>query len=126
MSLMFPLWEIKIFSILRSSYGMRGQAPPGGTWSALTSMYDVVLMQVLQRRADLACKFAGDALAEAAVADDVVEHLSAVDILGDHVIMVGVDDHLAHAADVRVVEEHGERGLAVDADLLGRLLGGRL
>ena len=40
--------------------------------------------------------------------DDVVEHLAAVNVLEDHVVMVLVDDHLAHAADVGMVEEHRE------------------
>ena len=63
------------------------------------------------------------------MADDVVEHLASADVLEDHVIVVLVDDHLSHAADVRVVEEHGQRRLAESADLLRSvlrcLLGGR-
>lgn len=52
------------------------------------------------------------------MADDIVEHLTAVDILENHVVVMLVDDHLAHAADVRVVKEHGERGFSERADLL--------
>ena len=70
-------------------------------------MNDVVLMAVVERTADLARKLACDALAQATVADDVVEHLAATDVLEDHVVVVLVDNHLPHAADVRVVEEHG-------------------
>lgn len=62
--------------------------------------------------------------------DDVVEHLAAVDVLEEHVVVVLMDDHLAHAADVRMVQQHRQRRLAQRADLLrgilGRLLGRRL
>ena len=57
------------------------------------------------------------------MADDVVEHLASADVLEDHVIVVLVDDHLPHTADIRVVEEHGQRRLAESADLLGGVLG---
>lgn len=89
-------------------------------------MDDVVLVAVVDGAGDLPGKLSGDALAEAAVADDVVEHLAAVDILEDHVVVVLVDDHLAHAADVRVVEEHGEGGLSEGTGLLGGVLCGLL
>jgi len=52
------------------------------------------------------------------MANDIIEHLSTVDILKDHVVVVLVDDHLSHAADVGVVEEHGEGSLSESANLL--------
>jgi len=64
------------------------------------------------------------------MADDVVEHLPAVDVLEYHVIVMLMDNHLAHTTYVRVVEELRECSLANGADFLGsifsRLLGGRL
>jgi hypothetical protein len=50
--------------------------------------------------------------------DDVVEHLTAVDELEDHVVVVWVGDELAHPANVRVVEKQGDRGFADRSDLL--------
>lgn len=38
------------------------------------------------------------------MADDVVEHLTAVDVFEYHVVVMLVDNHFSHAADVRVVE----------------------
>jgi len=87
---------------------------------------DVVLVALVDGTGDLAGKLSGDALTEAAMANNVIEHLAAVDILKDHVVVVLVDDHLSHAADVGVVEEHGEGGLAESADLLGGVLCGLL
>ena len=83
-------------------------------------------MAVLERAPDLARKLARDALAQLPVADDIVEHLPAVDVLKHHIVMVLVDDHLAHAADVGVVEQLGQRGLADGADLLGMVARGLL
>ena len=85
-------------------------------------MHDVVLVAVVERAADLPRELARDALAQAAVADDVVEHLPAAHVLEDHVVVVLVHDHLSHAADVRVVEEHRQRGLAERPDLLRGVL----
>ena len=80
-------------------------------------------MAVVERTADLARKLACDALAQATVADDVVEHLASADVLEDHVVVVLVDDHFTHAADVRVVEENRQRRLTEGADLLGGVFG---
>lgn len=38
---------------------------------------------------------------------DVVQHSTVVDIFKNRVIVVSVDDHLSHAADLGVMEEHG-------------------
>ena len=87
-------------------------------------MNDVVFVTVLEGATDLSGEFPGDALAEAAVGDDVVEHLTTVYEFKDHVVVGGLDDELAHATDVRVVEEHREGGLADCADFLRGILGG--
>lgn len=40
------------------------------------------------------------------MANNIIEHLTAIDVLGHHVIVMLVDNHLAHAADIWVIEEH--------------------
>lgn len=37
------------------------------------------------------------------MADNVVEHLAPVDILKDHIVVVLMDYHLAHAADIGMI-----------------------
>lgn len=69
-------------------------------------MDDVVLVAVLQRTPDLAGKLSRDPLTETTMADDVVQHLTSTDILENHVVVMLMHDHLSHATNVRVVEEH--------------------
>lgn len=71
----------------------------------LTSMDDRVAMAVFERAPDLPREFSRRPLPESTVADDVVEHLSSRDVLERHVVVVRVDHHLRHAADVWVVEQ---------------------
>jgi GT2 family glycosyltransferase len=51
--------------------------------------------------------------------DDVVEHLTAVDILKQHVPVVVCTDDISHPTDVRVVEKRDNGGFAGSSDLLG-------
>ena len=74
---------------------------------AKMTVYDVVLMAVFERASDLPRELPCYAFSQAAVVDDVVQHLTAVDVFKNHVIVVLVDDHLSHAADVGVMEKHG-------------------
>lgn len=53
-----------------------------------TAMDDVILMTIFECRADLASKLAGNTFTESAVADDVVEHLAAIDELEDDVVVI--------------------------------------
>lgn len=53
------------------------------------------------------------------MADDIVEHLAPIDILENHVVMVLMDDHLAHPAYVRVIQKHRQSCFAKGSDLLG-------
>lgn len=53
--------------------------------------------------------------------DDVVEHLAAVDPLADEVVVVGVDVHGDHAADVRVVQEQLDGGFTDGAHFFGQV-----
>lgn len=67
------------------------------------TMDDVISMTVLQSGANLPGELASDSLTKAAMGYDVVEHLAAIDVLEDHVIMVLVDNKFPHATDVRVM-----------------------
>ena len=93
-------------------------------------MNNAILVAVVERTADLTRELARNTFPKPSMADDVVEHLAAADILEYHVIVVLVNDHLAHATDVRVVKEHGQRGLPKGPNLLRgvlrRLLGRRV
>lgn len=80
-------------------------------------------MAVFEGAADLPRELAGRALAEPAVADDIVEHLATRDVLKDHVVVVGVDHHLGHATDERMMEEKDNGSLADRPDLLRGFLG---
>jgi hypothetical protein len=88
-------------------------------------MDDVIAVAVIQRRGNLPGKLAGYTFAQTTVRDDVVEHLPPIDILEDHVVVVLVDDHLAHAADVRVVQQHAQCCLPKCPRLLAGVLGRR-
>lgn len=85
-------------------------------------MHNAVPVAVVQRTPNLPRELACHSFSQPPVADDVVQHLSPVDILGHHVIVVLVNDHLPHPADVRVMEQHRQRSLAQDTDLLRRFL----
>ena len=45
------------------------------------------------------------------MADDVVEPLTTIDVFKDHVVVMLMDDHFAHAADVWVVQQHRKSNL---------------
>ena len=80
---------------------------------------DAVAVAVVEGAGDLAGKLAGLLLLEAAVGDDVVEHLTAIDILKHHVPVEVCADDILHAADVGVVQEADDGGLSGGADFLG-------
>ena len=124
MILMFPVCEMRMFSILRS--GKRCSECKSGCRDELTSVNNIVLVTVIKCTTNLPREFACDPLAQTTVTDDVVKHLATVDVLEDHVIVVLVNDHLAHAAYVRMVEEHGEGRFSECASLFGSILGGLL
>ena len=72
----------------------------------LASVDDIVLVAVLEGTPDLTSELSRHPLSKSTMADNVIQHLTSADILGDHIVVMLMDDHLAHAADVRVVEEH--------------------
>jgi len=104
MILILPVCEMRMFSILRSCVNVRDK----WTWmvEVLTAMDDIVMMTIAECTAYLPRKLSGCAFPETPVADDVVEHLAAVDVFENHVVMMLMNDHLAHATDVGMVEEH--------------------
>jgi hypothetical protein len=82
---------------------------------------DAIPMAVVEGAGDLAGEFAGLFLLEFAVGDDVVEHLTSVDKLEEHVpVIVGPND-ISQAADMRMVQESHDGSLARGADLLGMI-----
>ena len=92
-----------MFSIFRSGGKVRENGL--GRIEVLTVMDNIVVMTITECTAYLPRNLSGSVFPEAFVADDVVEHLAAVDALENYVIMVRVNDHFAHAADVGMVEE---------------------
>jgi len=77
------------------------------TWmdEVLTPMDDIIVMTVTECTAYLPRKLSDHGFLEGSVAGDVVEHLAAVDVLTNHVILILTSDHLVHATDVGMVEE---------------------
>jgi formylmethanofuran dehydrogenase subunit E-like metal-binding protein len=65
---------------------------------------NVIPMTIVQGAADLSGKFPRNTFSQSSMANDEIEHLSAIDILKDHVVVMLMHNHFAHAADVRVVE----------------------
>ena len=82
-------------------------------------MDNTVSMTVIQGTGNLARELASLLLLEAAVGDDVVQHLSSVDKLEEHVpVVVGAYD-ISHATNIRVVQQADNGGFAGGPDLLG-------
>lgn len=75
-------------------------------------------MAILQCAPNLTGEFTSDPLAQTAMADNVIQHLATVHVLEDHIIVVLMDDHFSHAADIRVVKKHGKGGFAKSPNLL--------
>ena len=86
-------------------------------------MNDVVEMTILQRAPNLPSKFSRHPFPQSSVTDDVVQHLTSIDILENHVIVMLVDYHLSHATYVGVVEKHRKGGFAKGSNLLGGIFG---
>lgn len=75
-------------------------------------MNDVIPMAVIQRAANLPRELPSHSFAQAPMTDNVIQHLAAVDVFENHIIMVLVNDHLSHATDIRMVEKHRQRCFA--------------
>lgn len=70
-------------------------------------MNHIIAVTIVECTANLASKLACDTFAQSTMTDDVVEHLTATHVLEYHVIVMLMDDHFAHTADIGMVEEHG-------------------
>jgi len=81
MILMLPVSEMRMFSISRS--GAKAKVTDGWTRvdKVLTPMDDIVVMTITECTAYLPRKLSGPAFLEAPVAEDIVEHLAAADVL---------------------------------------------
>lgn len=51
--------------------------------------------------------------------DDIVEHLSTVDILKEHIPVVVRAHHITKSADIRVIKQGDDRSLSSRADFFG-------
>lgn len=67
-------------------------------------MNDAVSVTIVQSTGDLTTKLPSLLLLELPVGDDIVKHLTAIDIFKQHVPVVVCSDDIAQAANVRVVE----------------------
>lgn len=82
------------------------------------SMHNAIAVTVVQSAGDLAAEFPGLLFLEPAVADNVVQHLTTVDILEQHVPVVIRSHDVAHATDVGMVGKGHNGSLSRCADFL--------
>ncbi|KAI7498668.1 protein kinase [Hortaea werneckii] len=80
-------------------------------------MNDAIPVAIIECTCNLAPEFAGLLLFQPAVTDDVVQHLSTVDILKEHVPVVVGSYDIAHTTDVRMVDKRHNGCLACGSDL---------
>lgn len=85
-------------------------------------MDNVILVAVFERGPDLTSKLPSGAFAETTVRDNVIEHLSPVDVFEYHVVVARMGDDFTHPADIRMIEKHAERSLADMSNFLARVL----
>jgi hypothetical protein len=86
-------------------------------------MNDVVEMAILQRTPNLPRKLSRHPFPQSTMADDIVQHLTSIDVLENHIIVMLMDDHLSHAAYVGVIEKHGKASFTKSSNLLGGIFG---
>ena len=86
-------------------------------------MNDIVEMTILQRTPNLPRKFSRHPFAQSAVTDDIVQHLTSIDVLENHIIMMLVNYHFSHATYVWMIEKHGQGSFAKSPDFLGGIFG---
>lgn len=87
-------------------------------------MDDVVLVTIVESGPNLPRKLARDTFTESTVADDVVEHLAAVDKLEDDVMIIWLRNDLSGPGYVWMKEDHGHGSFPHGADLFACVLGG--
>lgn len=86
------------------------------------SMDNAVPVAVIQGTSNLTTELPGLLFLELAVRDDVVEHLSAIDIFEQHVPVVVCTDNIAEAANVGMTEEGNNGSLSGGTDLFGMVV----
>lgn len=75
-------------------------------------MNDAISVTVIQGARNLATEFASLLLLKLAVGYNIVEHLAAVDVLEQHIPVIIRSNDIAHAADMRMVEQGNDSRLA--------------
>ena len=86
-------------------------------------MNDVIEMTIFQSTSNLPRKLSRDTFTQTTVTDDVVQHLTAIDILENHIIVMLMDYHFSHATYVGMIKKHGERSFAKSSDLFRGIFG---
>lgn len=81
-------------------------------------MHDTISVTVVQRARNLAAEFAGLFLFQFPVRDDVVEHLTTIDILEEHIPMIVRPLDIPHRADVGMIQEGDNGGFPGRTNLL--------
>lgn len=83
------------------------------------SVNNAVPMTVVEGASNLPAEFTGLFLLQFAVGDNVVKHLSTIDVLAEHVpVVVGAHD-VSHAADVGMAKKSDDGSFPGGPDLLG-------
>ena len=83
------------------------------------SVNDAIPMAIIQSTCYLAAKLPSLFLLQPAMRDDVVQHLTSIDILKQHVPMVIGTHHISHCADIRVIEQSDDGCFSGSPDFLG-------
>jgi len=85
-------------------------------------MDNIISMTIIQCTPDLPRKLSRRYLAQPPMADNVVQHLFAVEVFENHIIVVRMNNHFSHAAYIRMMQTHGECRLAERAKFLAGIL----
>lgn len=83
------------------------------------TVYNAVAVAIIECAGNLPAELARLLLFEFAVRDDVIQHLTAINKLEEHVPMVVRANYVAQAADMRVIKKRDNGSLTCRSDLLG-------
>ena len=86
-------------------------------------MNNVIEMAVFQCTPNLSCELSRYAFPQPPVTDDIVQHLTSINIFENHIIVMLVDYHFSHATYVGMIEKHGKGSFAKSPDFLGGVFG---
>jgi hypothetical protein len=84
-------------------------------------VHNIILVTIAQGTSDLPHEFTSNPFSTMAMTDEVIQHMGAIHILEDHVVMMLVNDHFTHAANVWMMEKHRDGGLTQGLNLIGRV-----